>query len=181
MGERQIAALSDDPDELALELQALAGPAPGPDGGQVYIDGFTGGNLPPKSAIREVRINSNPFAPEFDRPGFARVDIFTKAGSESLHGQALTSQNGDALNTRNPLVAQKPPYRSQLYSIDLAGPLRRNKASFTLDLQERKIADNAAILATTPNGPLNETLPGAAIADGGESARGLCARTTGII
>jgi hypothetical protein len=40
MGERQIAALSDDPDELALELQALAGPAPGPDGGQVYIDGF---------------------------------------------------------------------------------------------------------------------------------------------
>lgn len=159
MGERQIAALSDDPDELALELQALAGPAPGPDGGQVYIDGFTGGNLPPKSAIREVRINSNPYAPEFDRPGFARVDIFTKAGSESLHGQALTSQNADALNTRNPLMAEKPAYRSQLYSIDLAGPLRRNKASFTLDLQQRKIADNTAILAATPAGPLNETYP----------------------
>ena len=133
-------------------MQALAGPAPGPDGGQVYIDGFTGGNLPPKSAIREVRINSNPFAPEFDRPGFARVDIFTKAGSDSFHGQALTSQNGDALDTRNPLLARKPPYRSQLYSIDLAGPLRRNKASFTFDLQERKIGDNAAILATTPAG-----------------------------
>jgi len=159
MGERQIAALSDDPDELALELQALAGPAPGPDGGQVYIDGFTGGNLPPKSAIREVRINSNPFAPEFDRPGFARVDIFTKAGSESLHGQAMTSQNSDALDTRNPLLEQKPPYRSQLYGIDIAGPLRRNKASFTLDLQERKIGDNAVILATTPQGILNETTP----------------------
>ncbi len=47
MRERQIAALSDDPDELALQLQALAGPAPGPGGGQIFIDGFTGGNLPP--------------------------------------------------------------------------------------------------------------------------------------
>jgi hypothetical protein len=159
MGERQIAALSDDPDELALELQALAGPAPGPDGGQVYIDGFTGGNLPPKSAIREVRINSNPYAPEYDRPGFARVDIFTKAGSESLHGQAMTSQNGGALDTRNPLVGQKPPYRSQLYSIDVAGPLRKNRASFTLDLQERKIADNAVILATEPSGAIDQTSP----------------------
>ena len=159
MGQRQIAALSDDPDELALELQALAGPAPGPDGGQVYIDGFTGGNLPPKSAIREVRINSNPFAPEFDRPGFARVDIFTKAGSESLHGQALTSQNGDVLDTRNPLLLRKPAYRSQLYSVNLAGPLIRNKASITIDLQERKIRDNTAILAATPAGLLNETWP----------------------
>jgi len=159
MGERQIAALSDDPDELALELQALAGPAPGPDGGQVYIDGFTGGTLPPKSAIREVRINSNPFAPEFDKPGFARVDVFTKAGSESLHGQATTSQNGGALDTRNPLVAQKPPYRSQLYGVDVSGPLLKNKASFTFDWQERKIGDNAVILATTPAGALNETMP----------------------
>ena len=158
LGERQIAALSDDPDELALELQALAGPAPGPDGGQVFIDGFTGGNLPPKSAIREIRINSNPFSPELDRPGFSRVDIFTKAGSESLHGQALTSQNDDVLDTRNPLAARKPPYRSQLYGIDVAGPLRRNKASFTLDLQERKTGDNDIILAATPNGLLNQTL-----------------------
>ncbi len=106
-----------------------------------------------------MRINSNPFSPEFDRPGFARVDIFTKAGSESLHGQAMTSQNSDALDTRNPLLTQKPPYRSQLYGVDIAGPLRRNKASFTLDLQERKIGDNAVILATTPQGILNQTMP----------------------
>ena len=87
------------------------------------------------------------------------MDIFTKAGSDSLHGQALTSQNGDALDTRNPLVAQQPPYRSQLYNIDLAGPLRKNKASFTLDVQERKIGDNAYILATTPDGKINQTEP----------------------
>src|SRR5208283_4961381 len=36
-------ALSDDPDDLEQDLQALAGPAAGPNGGQIYIDGFTGG------------------------------------------------------------------------------------------------------------------------------------------
>jgi hypothetical protein len=52
-------ALSDDPDELQNELQALAGPAAGPNGGQIYIDGFTGGQIPPKSSIREIRVNQN--------------------------------------------------------------------------------------------------------------------------
>jgi len=52
-------ALSDDPDDLLSELQALAGPAAGPNGGQIYIDGFTGGQLPPKSSILAIRINQN--------------------------------------------------------------------------------------------------------------------------
>jgi Carboxypeptidase regulatory-like domain len=55
-------ALSDDPDQLQNELQALAGPAAGPNGGQIYIDGFSGGQLPPKSSIREIRVNQNPFS-----------------------------------------------------------------------------------------------------------------------
>jgi hypothetical protein len=61
---KDLEALSDDPDELSNELQALAGPAAGPNGGQIYIDGFSGGQLPPKSAIREIRINQNPFSAE---------------------------------------------------------------------------------------------------------------------
>src|SRR5580658_7585947 len=41
-------ALSDDPDDLQSDLEALAGPSAGPSGGQIYIDGFTGGTLPAK-------------------------------------------------------------------------------------------------------------------------------------
>ena len=43
-------ALPDDPDDLADALQALAGPGAGPNGGQIYIDGFSGGQLPPKES-----------------------------------------------------------------------------------------------------------------------------------
>jgi hypothetical protein len=157
LGQRPIGILSDDPDELAMQLQALAGPAPGPNGGEVFIDGFTGGSLPPKSSIREVRINQNPFSPEYDRPGFGRIEIFTKAGSDSFHGQAFAQYNGDELNSRNPLLTEstRPPYRNLSYGLDVAGPVRRNKASFTLAAERRAIHDNGFILATELGGDLN--------------------------
>ena len=79
-------ALSDDPDELQNELQALAGPAAGPSGGQIYIDGFTGGQIPPKSSIREIRVNQNPFSAEFDKIGYGRIEILTKPGSDKFSG-----------------------------------------------------------------------------------------------
>src|SRR5262249_6670530 len=41
---KDLDALPDDPDELAAALQALAGPSVGPNGGQIFIDGFTGSN-----------------------------------------------------------------------------------------------------------------------------------------
>ncbi len=166
MRQRQIAALSDDPDELALQLQALAGPAPGPNGGQFFVDGFTAGNLPPKSAIREIRINANPFSAEYDRPGFGRVEIFTKPGSQAFHGQVFAQYNGGFLDSRNPLVAESaaPPYRAQSYGANLGGPLRKNRASFTLDAEIRRTRDDAFVLATVLDANLaplriNQTVP----------------------
>jgi len=75
---KDLEALSDDPDELQSELQALAGPSAGPNGGQIYIDGFTAGQLPPKASIREIRINQNPFSAEYDKLGYGRIEILTK-------------------------------------------------------------------------------------------------------
>ncbi len=104
--DKELQALSDDPDELSEQLQAMAGPSNGPNGGQIYIDGFTGGNLPPKSSIREVRINSNPFSPEYDRPGFGRIEILTKPGTDYIRGQAFFQYSDGLLNSRSPLLAQ---------------------------------------------------------------------------
>ena len=77
-------ALSDDPDQLQNELQALAGPAAGPNGGEIYVDGFQGGQLPPKSSIREIRVNQNPFSAEFNKIGYGRIEILTKPGSDKF-------------------------------------------------------------------------------------------------
>src|SRR5207247_3166995 len=90
---KDLESLSDDPDELQSELQALAGPSVGPNGGQIYIDGFTGGQLPPKSAILEVRVNQNPFPAEYDRLGYGRIEITTKPGYAQFHGQSYVNFN----------------------------------------------------------------------------------------
>ena len=45
---KDLDALPDDPDELAAALQALAGPSMGPNGGQIFVDGFYFCRLPPK-------------------------------------------------------------------------------------------------------------------------------------
>ena len=81
-------ALPDDPDDLSDALQALAGPGAGPNGGQLYIDGFSGGQLPPKESIREIRINQNPFSPEYDTLGYGKIEIFTKPGFDKYRGTA---------------------------------------------------------------------------------------------
>ena len=61
---KELDALPDDPDELLTDLQALAGPSAGPNGGQLYIDGFTAGQLPPshpfvRSALIRIRSRRN--------------------------------------------------------------------------------------------------------------------------
>ncbi|HEX2918545.1 MAG TPA: carboxypeptidase-like regulatory domain-containing protein, partial [Edaphobacter sp.] len=101
---KDLDSLSDDPDELSSELSALAGPAAGPSGGQIYVDGFTGGQLPPKSSIREIRINQNPFSAQYDKLGYGRVEVFTKPGTDKFHGNYSVQGGDKAFNTSNPFL-----------------------------------------------------------------------------
>jgi len=125
-------ALSDDPDELQNELQALAGPSAGPNGGEVYIDGFTGGQLPPKSSIREIRVNQNPFSAAYDRLGYGRIEIFTKPGSDKIHGQFQVSGNDSSFNSENPLLngAPEPSYYSYFMHGSVGGPINKSTSYF---------------------------------------------------
>ncbi|HXI22993.1 MAG TPA: carboxypeptidase regulatory-like domain-containing protein [Pyrinomonadaceae bacterium] len=141
-------SLPDDPDDLAAALQALAGPAAGPNGGQIYIDGFSGGRLPPLSSIREIRINANPFSAEYDRPGSGRIEILTKPGTDRFRGQVGFNFNNQALNSRNPFAPTRAPYMSRNLSGNVSGPITRKKASFFIDFEKRDTDDRAVINAT---------------------------------
>jgi hypothetical protein len=127
---KDLDALSDDPDELQDELNALAGPAAGPNGGEIYIDGFTGGQLPPKSSIREIRINQNPFSAEFDKLGYGRIEILTKPGTDHLHGMIMASGNDSAFNSLNTFVTSEPPYYSTFFLGNVSGSLNKSASWF---------------------------------------------------
>jgi hypothetical protein len=155
---KDLDALSDDPDELSDELNALAGPAAGPNGGQIYIDGFTGGTLPPKSSIREIRINQNPFSAQFEHIGYGRIEVFTKPGTDKLHGNVQLSGNDNTFNTAAMVGAgPQPPYHTLMFQESLSGPINKT-ASYNLGTNYRIIQDNNVINTTVldaNNNPAN--------------------------
>ncbi|HVG30679.1 MAG TPA: TonB-dependent receptor [Pyrinomonadaceae bacterium] len=143
--DKDLDALPDDPDDLAAALQALAGPAAGPNGGQIYIDGFTGGTLPSKDAIREIRINQNPFSAEFDQIGFGRIEILTRPGSDRFRGQTFFSFSDESLNSRDPFAARRAPSQGRNFGGNFGGPIQKKKSSFFLDFEKRDTDSNAII------------------------------------
>src|SRR4029077_11862644 len=166
---KDLEALSDDPDELQSELEALAGPAAGPNGGQMYIDGFTAGQLPPKASIREIRLNQNPFSTEYDKLGYGRIEIFTKPGTDKLHGQFMVNGNSSAFNSRNPFEnlpegTAPPAYHTVQYSGNIGGPLGK-KASFFFNLEQRDIQNLSIVSATVLDPEFNIVPYSAAIAN----------------
>src|SRR5687768_479864 len=154
---KDLDALPDDPDELAAALQALAGPSIGPNGGQIFIDGFTGGSLPSKDSIREIRINQNPFAAENDQPS-ARIDVLTRPGTDKFRGGSSINFTDESLNSRNPFAissSKRTPFQVRQYDLNLSGPVVKQKASFFVNFGRLETNDNELIRATVLDENLN--------------------------
>ena len=144
-GTEDLQALSDDPTDLQADLQALAGPSAGPNGGAIFIDGFTSGAvLPAKESIREIRINQNPFSPEYDKLGYGRIEIFTKPGTDRYHGTVDYNFGHDFWNTRNPYSVEKAPFLLSEIEGNAGGPLGK-RASFVVEFQ-RNLVDNGSVI-----------------------------------
>ncbi len=139
-------ALSDDPNVLQSELQTLAGPAAGPNGGEIYIDGFAGGKIPPKSSI--LSVSRQPWIRFLQRTtalADGRVEIITKPGSQKFGGSISAGGNPSAVNTANPLVSNQPSYYQYTISGDVSGPISKKAAyyfnGFRMIFQNQNMVD----------------------------------------
>jgi len=158
LGEEFIKTLPDNEDDLRDYLQALAGPAAGgasggQGGAQIYVNGFTAGRLPPREAILQIRINQNPFAAEYSRPGFGRIDIITKPGNDAFRGTASFGYRNSALDARNAFAVTKPNLNQQRYGLSLSGPVIKKKMSFFFNMERRDLSGESPVVATTLTGP----------------------------
>ena len=143
-----LAALSDDPEDLQADLEAMAGPSAGPGGGSIFIDGFSTGELPPKDSIREIRINQNPFSPEFDKLGLGRIEILTKPGSDKYHASLNYNFANQFWNSRNPYSAEKAPLSLNEFENTLSGPINK-RTSFALTANQNNVDNGAIVNAVT--------------------------------
>ena len=144
----QLNTLSNDDATLQQQLLAIAG-GDGQHPPQIYVDGFSGGRFPPKSSIREVRINQNPYSAQYDSLGFGRIEIFTKPGSDKFHGFLQVQGNDSSFNSRNPFTGIQPPYHQLYFDGNLSGPIGKKTSFFlgsTYNDQQNNAVVNAVIL-----------------------------------
>jgi len=143
-------ALSPDPQQLQLQIQAMAGSE---SGAKLFVDGFTASRLPPKSSIQEIRINENPFSAQYDTTGLGRVEIITKPGGDSLHGTLTLLGDTSALNSRNPYVQEQPPYSAFYSEGNISGPITKTSSWFLTGDQQTVGAQSFIHAVTSTTGP----------------------------
>src|SRR5215470_109701 len=166
LGRDFIDALPDDEDELTAYLQQIAGTRGGAGGNTSFIiDGFTGGRIPPKDQIQEIRISNSPFSAEFSGIGYGRTEIITRAGTGDFRGQMNFQFRDESLNGRNPFnvhpdgtEAKRPPYQARNFNTNFSGPIIRNKLSLNLQARHNDNENSDIIRATTvsPDGTLQQ-------------------------
>jgi hypothetical protein len=150
----EIAALPDDPEELEQALRRIAGPD-----AVLRVNGFSGGRLPPKSQIRQIRFQMNPYSAEFHEAGHGRIDVLTKPGLGSWRTGLKSSLRNAALNARPPLAPAQPADDYARYGFSLDGPLLAGRTSFAFNLDGRSNDGARTIRASAPAGPVSELAP----------------------
>jgi hypothetical protein len=144
----QLAALPEDPEELARVLAILVG-----SDADIRVNGFRGGRLPLGTEIRDIRI--------FDDIGAAssgggpRVEIQTVVGGDRWRNNAGLTLHDEALNARNAFSGLRPTGQTRQYSWSLDGPLIRNQTGLSVSINGAQSMDNRTIRAAVPDGILS--------------------------
>src|SRR6266498_3653035 len=112
-------------DILPVIANFLSPAALGAEGMSLIIDGAESSGLGiPGSAIKSLRINRNPYAAEFRRPGKGRVEVTTADGARKrIHGGAALFARNAHFDARNPFARLKPDSDRRLFETFLSGPL----------------------------------------------------------
>jgi Carboxypeptidase regulatory-like domain len=159
--------LADDPDDLIQQLQIMGSSGGGaPESTTFVVDGFQNASaMPPKNSIASIRVNPDPYSPEYEGPTFqgGRVEITTKPGADKFHGALFFTDSDGIFNATDPFSLTATPASKQRYGFELSGPLVSKKTDFSLALEKRDINEfnvvNAITLDTDGNQtPLHETV-----------------------
>ena len=133
----------------------------GSGGASVVVDGMEGTSVGvTASAIKEVRINQNPYSAEFYRPGRGRIEIVTKDAGAAYHGAINFTFRDSVLNARDPFALSRAPEQRRILEGSLSGPLGHSKNTAFLFSGSRQDDDlQAVIFARGLAGPTQATAP----------------------
>jgi hypothetical protein len=112
------------------------------------------------SAVKEVKINQDPYSSLYARPGRARIEITTKAGTPQFHGSVNFLLRDSAFDATPFYATSKPAEHRRFFEGSLTGPLSHNKkTTFLLSAEFDKDDQQAVVVAEDLNGAVNENVP----------------------
>jgi len=149
----EIAALSDDPAEMAQQLLDMAG-----GNAVIKVDSFTGAPLPPKALIKSIHIVRDTFSAENHSAENDEIDIITQPGVGPLRGGASSRIRDGSMSGRSPFTPEKGPERSQNFEGNLGGTVQRGKSSFGVSVSSRRAFDTPNINIATGAGVISQAL-----------------------
>ncbi len=153
MSADDIASLPDDPEELAQVLEEMAGP-----GAVIRVNGFEGGQLPPKSQIRQIRFRFDPFGAEYHESGRARVDIITKPGDGPIRNDVTLAFRDNQWDAPNALAPTRGEGQTKRWGWSIDGPIVKGKTGFSLSLRGVDQYEAQTIRALTPDGVVSDVV-----------------------
>jgi hypothetical protein len=106
----------------------------------------------PIDAIADMNVLSN-FAPEYGRNAGAVVNIVTKSGTNSIHGDFFEYFRNDALDARNYFdvsSAPKAAFHNNQFGGSIGGPIIKDKTFFYLDYEGQRESVGVVSLACVP-------------------------------
>jgi hypothetical protein len=109
--------------------------------------------FPVIDAIQEFKIESNSPPAEFGRFNGGVVNLTTRSGTNTWHGDGFEFLRNEALNARNffqSTNAVTPEYRRNQFGGTLGGPLVRDHTFFFVDYQGQRQSIGRTVISTVP-------------------------------
>ena len=94
---------------------------------------------PSPDAIEEFRMITNTFDPEYGRNSGAVVNVVTKSGTNSLHGNVYEYFRNKVLNAQGFLNTTKPQLNQNQFGGTLGGPIIKDRTFFFGSYEGRRI------------------------------------------
>ena len=109
--------------------------------------------FPVIDGIQDFNIQTNAVSAEFGRFNGGVVNLTTRTGADSFHGNIFEFLRNEALNAKNyfaPTTQAKPEFRRNQYGATLGGPIVRGKSFFFVDYQGSLQAIGTVRTSTVP-------------------------------
>ncbi len=97
----------------------------GGDGNDIFVNGPA--IQPSPDAIEEFRVLTNTFDAEYGRNSGSVVNVVTKSGTNSIHGDFYDFLRNDALNSRGYFDNTIAPYKQNQFGATLGGPIKKDR------------------------------------------------------